>query len=43
MGALGRMAPKPHADMKLGKPRAKPQKSPTKKRRRAASAKTKSA
>jgi hypothetical protein len=28
MGVLGRMPPKPHSEMKLGKPRGKPGKSP---------------
>jgi hypothetical protein len=28
MGALIRMPPKPHEEMKIGKPRAKPAKSP---------------
>jgi hypothetical protein len=41
MGALLRMPPKPHSEMKLGKPTAKTVKSPAKKR--AASAKPKTA
>jgi hypothetical protein len=32
MGVLGRMPPKLHSEMKLGKPRAKPKKSPARKR-----------
>jgi hypothetical protein len=32
MGALVRMPPKPHEDMKLGKPRAKSKKSPAKRK-----------
>jgi hypothetical protein len=32
MGALLRMPPKPHSEMKLGKPRVKPPKSPKKKK-----------
>jgi hypothetical protein len=40
MAALGRMPPKPHEDMKLGKPSVKKAKSPAKP---AASAKPKSA
>jgi hypothetical protein len=28
MGVLGRMPPKPHSEMKIGKPRGKPNKSP---------------
>jgi len=34
MGALGRMPPKHHSEMKLGKPRAATDSSPLKKRRR---------
>jgi len=30
MGALVRMPPKPHGEMKLGKPRGRPSKSPAK-------------
>jgi len=44
MGALLRMPPKPHSEMKVGKLRAKPTKSPRKNRAsRAASAKPKAA
>jgi hypothetical protein len=32
MGVLGRMPPKPHSEMKLGKPRGKPGKSPAKRK-----------
>jgi hypothetical protein len=35
MGALVRMPPKPHDEMKLGKPRGKARKSPAKAKRRA--------
>jgi hypothetical protein len=40
MGALVRMKPKPHEEMKIGKPKAKTTKSPAKKR---ASSKTETA
>jgi hypothetical protein len=43
MAALGRMPPKQHKDMKLGKPRTNPLRSPAKKGVRGASAKPKSA
>jgi hypothetical protein len=33
MGVLGRMPPKPHSEMKLGKPRGKPGKSLVQKRK----------
>ena len=35
MAALGRMPPKPHEKMKLGKPKGKTAKSPRQKRRNA--------
>jgi hypothetical protein len=43
IGALLRMPPKPHSEMKLGRLMAKPIKSPAKKRGRGASAKPKTA
>jgi hypothetical protein len=43
VGALLRMPPKPHSEMKLHKPKAKPVKSPVRKRGRGASAKLKTA
>ncbi len=43
MGALVRMKPKPHDDMKRGDPRGRKSKSPARKRGRAASAKPKTA
>jgi hypothetical protein len=43
MGALLRMPPRPHSEMKLRKPRAKQVKSPAKKSPRGASAKPKAA
>jgi hypothetical protein len=33
MGVLGRMPPKPHAEMKLGKPKGKSSKSPSVKKK----------
>jgi hypothetical protein len=41
MGALLRMPPKPHSEMKVGKPISKRAKSPAKKRGRRASGKAK--
>jgi hypothetical protein len=41
MGALLRMPPKPHSQMKVGKSRATPTKSPARKRAAGASAKAK--
>jgi hypothetical protein len=38
MGALLRMPPKPHSEMKLGKPTTKPIKTPARKASRAAAA-----
>jgi hypothetical protein len=43
MGALVRQPPKPHDEMKLGKPKPKKNKSPTKKRASAAAAKRENA